>query len=211
MIGQDARRDLVVLVPDRNIEFAVSGLLTRARALGIREIDFQFYRHDEHDPGCLLHSHDFLKPFANHFEHALVVFDHEGCGREDSSALELEKGVRAQLSMAGWGDRGAAIVIEPELEVWVWSDSPHVARALGWHASTADLRQTLQAGVYWRVGESKPVRPKEAMEHVLREVRRPRSSSIYGELAREVSVNRCADASFARFAATLQKWFPPRK
>jgi len=38
-------KDLVVLVADKNIEFAVKGLLSRPRALGVRPITSDFFVH----------------------------------------------------------------------------------------------------------------------------------------------------------------------
>jgi hypothetical protein len=48
------------------------------------------------------------------------------------------------------------------------------------------------------------------VERALYEVRIPRSSKIYGKLASRVSVERCTDASFARFRDVLRRWFPVR-
>ncbi len=50
--------------------------------------------------------------------------------------------------------------------------------------------------------------PKGSMEAVLRAVRRPRSSSIYNELAAQVSLRRCVDPAFNKLKTTLQDWFP---
>lgn len=50
--------------------------------------------------------------------------------------------------------------------------------------------------------------PKEALERVLRESRLPRSSAIYGRLARRVSLRRCEEESFQRFCERLRFWFP---
>jgi hypothetical protein len=45
------------------------------------------------------------------------------------------------------------------------------------------------------------------MEAALREVRIPRSSSLYGQLAEKVGLQRCADESFRRFGNVLVSWF----
>jgi len=203
--------DLVVLVPDKNIEYAVRGLLERPESLGIRDIAFTVHIHVERDPGCLLRGHDFLAPFAQGFEHGLVLFDHEGCGRDDDPAEDLEAEIVSRLSAAGWNGRARAIVIDPELENWVWSDSPHVAECLGWHSDRGDLREWLAGQGLWTPDASKPERPKESMEHVLRTVRRPRSSSVYRSLAEQVSFARCTDSAFARLRAVLKEWFPAER
>ena len=45
------------------------------------------------------------------------------------------------------------------------------------------------------------------IEHALRTVRLPRSAALYRQLAQQVSLTRCTDASFLKFKVTLQKWF----
>jgi len=111
-------KDLVILVADRNMEYAIKGLLGRTKAFIIREVTSEIYVHPGHDSGCLLHGCDFLRPFVNQYNHALIVLDHEGCGQEEKTRIELEKNIETQLTASGWNDRAAAIVIEPELENW---------------------------------------------------------------------------------------------
>lgn len=57
-------------------------------------------------------------------------------------------------------------------------------------------------------GAIKPARPKEAVELVLRTARKPRSSSIYFELAQSVSTDRCTDPAFLKLKSCLRGWFP---
>jgi hypothetical protein len=54
----------------------------------------------------------------------------------------------------------------------------------------------------------KPARPKEAMEAILRHVRKARSSAIYREIAGKVALAGCTDPSFGKFRETLGRWFP---
>jgi hypothetical protein len=110
-------------------------------------------------------------------------------------------------------------VIDPELEVWVWSNSPRVADVLGWQGRSRELNEWLrtttirigkQEREYLKEGETKPVRPKEAMEAALREVRKPRSSANFRQMAEKVSLEKCQDPAFRRLKSTLQQWFPVR-
>ena len=114
---------------------------------------------------------------------------------------------------SGWGGRAKAVVIDPELEACVWSDSPHVPRILGWESSggsSDDMKQFLINQAFLAKGKVKPDRPKEAMEKILRLTKRPRSSSIYTQLAEAVSLDRCQDTSFLKFRTTLAAWFPQK-
>lgn len=201
-------KDLAVLIADKNIEGTLRGLLSRPQSLGLREIYCDLYVHPERDPGCLLRGHDFLRTFTYTHAHALVVFDREGCGREEEERTTLEHQVEDRLSSSGWGDRAAAVVIDPELEIWVWNDSPHVEGALGWKSTEMPLKDWLRQQGWLHEGESKPTQPKTAVEEALRLAGRPKSSAIYRELARQVSTKRCVDAAFLKLRQTLTAWFP---
>jgi hypothetical protein len=202
------RKDLILLVADKNMEASLKGLLSRFQALGLRRVIFDLYVHPDRDPGCLLRGHDFLRPFASLYERALVLLDRSGCGREAAERSVLESQLEERLDQAGWGDRAAAVVISPELENWVWSDSPHVERALGWSRGPSPLRSWLQEKGFLEAGAAKPAQPKEAVELALKTVRTPRSSSIYLELARSVSTDRCIDPAFLKLKRCLREWFP---
>ena len=207
MTNNEFHSDLVILVADKNMEHAFRGVLSRGPSLGLRDIAATLYEHPEHDPGCRRKCHDFLRPFSKQYAHAIVAFDLEGCGREQLSRDALQLEIAEQLSKNGWGDRAAAIVIEPELDVWVWSDSPHVAAILGWKDREPALRIWLEQERLLTPGHIKPTKPKEAMEKALRLVRKPRSSALYELLAKKVSLERCVDPAFLTLKALLQEWF----
>ena len=205
---QEGRKDLVVLTADLNIENTVKGLLSRPPALGIRAIRHDIFRHPEKDPGCLHRAPEFLRALRERYHHALVLLDREGCGRADLSRAKLEGDLEQRLAQ-NWGERAAAVVLDPELEVWVWSDSPHVEEVLGWKDRQPDLRSWLVEAGFATAGDAKPARPKEAVEKALRLVYKPRSSALYRKLAEQVSFQRCEDPAFLRFKQIVQTWFPP--
>ncbi len=196
-------KDLVVLVPDISMEAGVGGILKRDKALKIRPVKHDIFVHTERDPGVLNKAHEFLRPFTVQYSFAMVMFDREGCGREATAeALQME--VQGKLDRVGWQGRSLVVVLEPELEAWVWSDSSHVAKILGLKGDA--LSELLEN--YSRPGYPKPVRPKEAMEEALRQSHIPHSASLYAELASKVSLKRCTDEGFIRLKTTLQQWFP---
>jgi hypothetical protein len=155
-----------------------------------------------------LHGCDFLRPFVNQYSKALIMLDHEGCGQEQKERTELEKSIEAQLANSGWKDRSAAIVINPELENWVWSDSPHVDTVLGWHGKQPDLRSWLITHGFFNDNQIKPVPPKKAMEAALKKVQKARSSALFLQLAQKVSFDRCTDPAFIKLKTVLATWFP---
>jgi hypothetical protein len=120
----------------------------------------------------------------------------------------LESELQGRIGEAGWGERAVAIVIAPELENWVWSDSPHIARALGWSREIS-LKDWLKEKGFLTAGAAKPAQPKEAVELVLRTARKPRSSSIYLGLAQVVGTESCTDPAFLKLRRCLREWFPP--
>jgi hypothetical protein len=115
------------------------------------------------------------------------------------------------LENAGWPpERGLALVVSPEADLWLWSDSLHSATALGWE-SWDTLRPALEGNGWLQAGELKPARPKEAAEWALRNGRRrgkPPSASIFHEVSSKVSVDRCQEPAFLKFLAQLRAWFP---
>jgi hypothetical protein len=201
------KKDLLVLVADRNMEAAVAGLLGRPEALGIRSLQVDIRRHPQKDSGCCLAGVKFLQAFASQYLHGLLMFDHAGSSRESESPDAIEADLARQLGKTPWDQRAAVIVVAPELEAWVWSDSPHVETELGWIGRQPNLREWLMARDFLEAGQAKPVRPKEAMEAVLWETRKPRSSAIYQALAEKVSLRTCSDRAFGKLKSVLQGWF----
>jgi hypothetical protein len=208
MTGDEQLDDLIVIVADGDMEATIRSLLARQKSLGIRPIKFDVLRHIQRDAGCRSDSHNYLRTWLNKSRFAMVVFDLEGSGMEAVSRTALEAVVEELLSNSGWRDRCAVVVIEPELEAWVWSDSPLVDELMDWRGKVPALREWVQSNTeYWSVDRIKPERPKEAVEAALREARKQMSSSLYEDLAKRVSVNRCTDPSFSKFREVLRNWF----
>jgi hypothetical protein len=205
--------DLVILVADQDAKLALEALFTRPPSLGIRSIKPpEIHRHFHRDPGCRIEGVEFLTQYATQFSHALLMFDYEGSGEDTrknsrKTPEEIEKDLEDDLAKAGWDDRAAVIVLTPELEIWVWSESPHVVNELGWEGRYSDLRDWLEGKGLWESGQVKPDRPKEAVEALLRAAKKPRSSRLYQSLAKHVGLSRCNDPSFVRFKQILQRWF----
>ncbi|HSG72612.1 MAG TPA: hypothetical protein VLA12_19525 [Planctomycetaceae bacterium] len=200
--------DLVVLVADGDIEQTIRGLLSRPQDLNINEINFEIYKHPNHDGGCRTDGHNLLRPFHSKARFALNIFDHDGSGREKSPVTEVEEEARSLLAKNGWGVRAETIVIEPEIEQWIWSDSPVVLRIMGWERLTPTLRQWLtEHGYYSSAEQTKPQQPKEAFRAALRESNKKPSASLFRQMAERVQFDSCSDRSFNKLKNTLQNWF----
>lgn len=135
-----------------------------------------------------------------------MLFDLEGSGGESLGRAQLQARVEQRMR-ASWGPRAAVIVIEPELENWVWARSRRVAESLGWRRTDVSVRAWLEASGDWLPDVDKPTRPKEAMLKVLRETRTPRSPSRFLELASVVELSGCVDLAFDELKSVLRDWF----
>ena len=202
------KKDLVVLAADKDMEHALKGLFTRMKALSIRSIKADILVHPQHDPACARRGVAFVSNLSERYHYGLLIFDHEGSGREQESIEEIQRSLNEDFARSAWGDRAKAIVLSPELETWVWSDSPHVEGIMGWRGRRPSLRRWLTEQGWLRENEVKPLRPKEAFQTALREARRPRSASLYRQIAERVSLRHCTDRSFQEFNQVLHDWFP---
>lgn len=183
------------------------GIFTSHHRLQIRQINLHGPLVDpDHDAGVYRRSQNLLRYYLKLADYCLVVFDRDGCG-STKPREQLESEVEDRLSQNGWAGRSAVIVIDPELENWVWSDSPHVETVLGWPTG-GKLKTWLIENNYLRADAPKPARPKEAFLRAIGIVKTPRSSSIYFQLAQQVSFQRCTDPAFIKLKTTLLKWFP---
>lgn len=197
--------DLVVLAADKHIEFALRGLLSRHKALGIRSLKHvEYIVHPHRAPGIFHTGHELLAAYDQRCRYALVCLDRAWEGTLDDP-LQLAEQIENRCKPR-WEERVRCIVIDPEIEIWIWSDSPYVGRVLGW-SSTDELREWLACRGLWTSGE-KPQDPKKALTTALKEKRIAHSSSIFQKLAESVSLRKCKDPAFFRLVEVLRTWFP---
>lgn len=206
-------RDCIFLLADKNMEATFIGFLTREQfhlSLGTRQFEFDQAEDlivDEigNDPGVYTRAHEFLRPYQRTHRYAIIVLDNAWDG--SPGVRDIENNIRTNMIKSGWNeDNFVVIVIDPELEVWIWQDSPHVAAAFLFKQNIP-LRKWLEARGLWDASEPKPPDPKKAVEETLRISRTPRSSAIYRKITSRVSVKGCTDPAFQRLCSTMQQWF----
>ena len=192
------------------MDAAMSQLLTnRQPSLGIRPIKFTFTRHLNRDAGCRAYAAERLDGHRHSYHYALVMFDKDGCGAEDKPRETIQSEVEQKLYNSGWENRSKVIVIDPELETWVWTNSPHTACILGWkEEGYTELQTWLHDRGLWPVGDLKPPDPKKALLRALKAKGLQRSSKLFEKLADVVSLKECQDPAFLELAETLAEWFP---
>jgi hypothetical protein len=201
-------RDLVVLTADKNTQFTLRGGLSRPQALGIRPVSFDFRVHAGRDGGARSSGAEVLRGERRRFLRALLVFDFEGCGAATGqTAAQVEQHLDAELSLV-WGSDAKAIVVDPEIEAWIWGTDNALHEVLGWPLQQS-IRAWLKLGGHALADNGKPARPKEAFEALVPVHQLPRSSSIYESIAGKISLASCQDGAFLRLRQVLQQWFPP--
>ncbi|GAB4128036.1 MAG: hypothetical protein Kow001_23030 [Acidobacteriota bacterium] len=196
-------KDLICLVADKNMEAAMTEILKRHESLGIREITAEVVVHPRRDPGVFREGVEFVHPLQDKYLHGLLLLD----AAWEGAPPHLQEQLEGELARASLDDWARAIVIDPELEAWVWGGSPHVEEALGWSGRRPALRAWLEQNGLWAAEAAKPREPKTAVERALWQVRKPRSSAIYRTLAQKASVEQCRDSAFLRLRRTLREWF----
>ncbi len=204
-------KDLVCLVADKNMRAVMEGILHRHQSLGVREITFHTpVVHPRKDPGCLNEPTELLRGFRGDAAHALVVLDMAWAGAPatpEKAEAEIERRIK-EGGLDGWA---RAVAIVPELEIWLFADSPHLTMALGWKDREPGLRDALDSNGMWPRDLTKPKDPKAAVEWALFQSRKPRSSAIYREIADRVGLAHCQDRSFRLLKEILRGWFPEKE
>lgn len=199
-------KDLMLLVADKNAHFALRGALARPEALGIRPIACEFRVHPGRDGGARVTGPDILRSESARFRHALLLLDYEGSGTDLASGRDLEVELDHRLSR-DWKTAAKAIVVEPEVDVWIWGADNAIEEVIEWPSGTR-LREWLRETGFSFEANEKPTRPKEALEAALRVSGLPRSAAVYQRIAEKVSLRKCRDAAFLRLRQQLMEWFP---
>ena len=198
-------QDLVVLVADKNMQFALQGALERPAALGIRPLTYEFRSHMGRDGGVRTTGADVLARETARFNHALMLLDFEGCGQENDDPLTLESQLDKKLNTA-WDGRAKAIVIAPEVDVWLWGNDHLLREILHWPQGDS-IRDWLCERGFAFSADGKPLRPKEALDAMRRVHKQPRSSAMYEKVTKRLSLKRCTDSAFIRLRTQLESWF----
>ena len=202
------KKDLAILVADRNMQAGVDGILHRPQALGIRAVDWRIIRHSGRDGGTRDSGPELLAMLRRECSHGIVMLDWEGSGSDAKSpeALQSELQVRVDRD---WGvGKGLAVVIVPELEAWIWGQDNAMRQFIKWdNPGGLAIRDWLRSRGFVFRSDHKPERPKEALEAILVQVNMPRSSALFEQAASRLSLDKCVDPAFVRLRDALRGWF----
>ena len=198
-------KDLALLVADKNMDFAMRGILNRPKAVGIRAVTYEIKQHMNRDGGVRTTGPETLALLRSRFHHGIIMLDWEGSGSKSASAIALEAELELRLART-WGNHAKAIVVEPELDVWIWGSDNALVEILAWDEHQG-IRQWLVDRGYSFDGNEKPERPKEALNELMIRLDQPRSSALYEKITGRISLAQCVDPAFRRLRTTLQSWF----
>jgi hypothetical protein len=207
-------RDCVFWVADKSMGETFFGFLSRedrCAQLGCGPFEFDrnedlFVATGQNDPGIFKRADELLRPFQNTHRKAVVVLD---CDWDTSPGqIEIRDAITQQLKASGWdAQRFIVIAIDPELEQWIWQDSPVLESALRHHGPQS-LRATLSGRNLWPDAQVKPPKPKEVFIQIQHENGVKKSSSVFRRIASEVPIAACTDTEFQCLVNTLRAWFP---
>jgi hypothetical protein len=182
--------------------------------LGCRTFDFDFQqdvvvgvRSGNTDGGIHRRAHDLLRRYLPSHHNVIVMLD-KNFGGQLPAAIVREQ-ILNNLLHNGWSaECFEVVVIDPELEVWLWQrGNAHVARVFRYNGSVS-LEAFLEAEGFWSAAALKPPRPKEAARLLLQRYRGGAPMVVYARIIENISVSGCQDPAFNLLAAALRRWFP---
>jgi hypothetical protein len=162
------------------------------------------------DPQVFGLAHENLRPYQRSHERAIVVLDQQFPGTPSGGADEIRQIMKRNLIGTGWHeDRCEIVVIQPMLEAWLWTDSPHVEAAFG-HRRPPSLRAKMQQQRIWPDGIDKPPDLKRATATAAAWGGIVVDAALFSALfASPRSLGGCKEPGFLLLRDTLRRWFPP--
>jgi hypothetical protein len=185
--------------------------------LGCRSFDFDFQqdvvvnvRNGNTDGGIHRRAHELLRRFLHSHQNAVVMLDKNFGGRLPAAVVRGE--ILHNLLHNGWSAECVeVVVIDPELEVWLWQrGNLHVTRAFRYNGPVS-LESFLEAAGFWSTTASKPARPKEAARLLIRQYNAGVPMVVYSRIIENISVRGCQDPAFNLLASALRRWFPTER
>lgn len=201
--------DLLLVTADQDAEFTVKALLKRhLKQFGIGDFTWEVIRNIGRDSGCRTDSVELLRDQIKRYRYTIVLFDFEGCEPPNNASKEaVAAKVEQDLSRNGWQDRCRAILIDPELENWIWTRHDRMARSIGWKGKD-DLYTWLEGKGLIGANGVKPPRPKESFAAAIDVTNIELSASLFEEIAEGAPLGSCTDPAFKALVEQLAEWFP---
>ena len=209
------KKHLIIRVADADMERFLNAILNKPEALGIRPIQFDIERNTDArgDSGMRANGAELTRMDKDDYQKVVLMWDYQGCGHEHKkSAQTVAKETQDQLDRISWQANSAVIIVEPELERWLWYCEQAIAEHL--HKTVAELQQWGETYANQRnmsLADLIEQDPKGLFEYIVcTHLRRTRTPRNYEQIGKRASIKSLQESeSFRQFAETLQNWFPP--
>lgn len=213
-------RDIIFHIADQHMEAGFRAFFARDNwhhVLGCSrfEIDPEserdiFRRGGYTDGGIWKHAHNNLMLFKEDYRHAVIVLDADF---EPHPGVEkLREDITNNMLGAGWAEGSfCVVVIDKELEAWLWAPNVNVAKAFG-HNDFDQMRAALAQKNLWDEGAPKPNDLKAARDLAARLGGKRTGGPIFRGVFEGISkraCDLCQENGFITMRNALQTWFPP--
>jgi hypothetical protein len=226
-------RDVIWLVADLECRATLTGFLDRKdfhTSLRCKPFlwnpDIDLIREEKgKDAGVWKNSHLLLRAKRISHRHAVVLLDNAFDGSPGPEQLEHD--IRENLQRVGWSlDDVEVIVLDPELEVWIWQRNVNVEQAFDYSGPPGLWKKLAELSISpakrfvpadpdrglvpaWPEHDPKPRDPKATVEAVRWLCNSDPPSAVFNSISARVSVRGCVDPGFLKLRGALQRWFPP--
>lgn len=215
-------RDVIFHLADEHMEKGLKAFFSRDDwhyAMGCRKADINPENNTDilRVPGCTdggiwKNAAENLDPFRDKYARAVIVLDEDFEPHPGPDTLRAD--ITEAMVKSGWDEeRFAVVVIQPELEAWLWAPNVNVALAFG-HKDFDQLRGALEKEKLWTPGEPKPHDIKAARDRAAglggKKTGGPIFKGVFNALSKK-ALDRCVEPGFGVLRTALQTWFPPEQ
>lgn len=207
--------DLVALFADKDAELLFERIIERGQERGcIRQLRWRSLRDARRDAAVARDPGRSLQPFIGKERKLLVVWDHEGSGRErDTPQLVAEGAVQSLVRRGAARSDVLCVALVPELEVVIMPVWDRLGRALveGRGAAPSDPMVARRLGLdsVEALTEARRLRPKEAFQALVGAAGLRWSARLFEQLGQALSIPGLKGAAeIERITTQLQAWFP---
>jgi hypothetical protein len=204
-------KKLLVLVEGVNDEQVLKVVFQRGRELKFEPLDAQAVDFRRHSSEVCTSGAVIARSERHRYDHFLLIWDQAGSAYEarDKSPQKAQGAVQSELNSYSLKSCSKAVVIAPELEIWLWSDLNAVARVL--EIQVEELTQQLQAlqqhrNLNWQT------EPKEVLREIARQCSNRADSELYRSITEQSNLKLWLQqhSSFRSLVRALRSWFPLR-
>ena len=202
-------KDLSILCADSDMKSVLESLLKRlTERQEIREISYEIIRAYGRDPGVYKKAHELVRGKDREYEKCLVIFDYKGSGARKPVADTEDEVKNNIVRNSNYSqDDVEVVVIDPELEIWIWKGWKHFYK-LPVRVESSEVSKWLRKNGIPE-GSYKPRKPKERFEKFREHFRVQKSPANYKKISEKTSLRGCTDRAFNKFMNALTRWFRP--